>query len=63
MSFANIWVGFYILKPAKAWVIAYGVISGAMIVATIILEIWKRLTRDKKINGANEASSKEEIEV
>ncbi|KAF7151705.1 hypothetical protein RHSIM_Rhsim02G0091700 [Rhododendron simsii] len=37
LSFANIWVGFYILKPEKAWIIVYGVISEAMIVSTILL--------------------------
>ncbi|KAG5561073.1 hypothetical protein RHGRI_004177 [Rhododendron griersonianum] len=57
LSFANIWVGFYILKPAKAWIIVYGVISGAMIVSTIVLEVWKRLTQDGNTIGANEASA------
>ncbi|KAI8567201.1 hypothetical protein RHMOL_Rhmol02G0102200 [Rhododendron molle] len=60
LSFANIWVGFHILKPAKAWIIIYGVISGTMIVSTIVLEVWKKLTRDGTIKGANEASTTEE---
>ncbi|KAG5561074.1 hypothetical protein RHGRI_004178 [Rhododendron griersonianum] len=60
LSFANIWVGFYILKPAKAWIIVYGVISGTMIVSTIVLEVWKKLTRDGTIDRANEASTTEE---
>ncbi|KAF7151333.1 hypothetical protein RHSIM_Rhsim02G0093200 [Rhododendron simsii] len=38
LSFANLWVGFYILKPAKAWIILYGIISGTMIVSTLALE-------------------------
>ncbi|KAI8567193.1 hypothetical protein RHMOL_Rhmol02G0101500 [Rhododendron molle] len=57
LSFTNIWVGFYILKPAKTWIIVYGVISGAMIVSTIVLEVWKRLTQDGNTIGANEASA------
>ncbi|KAH7858887.1 hypothetical protein Vadar_029065 [Vaccinium darrowii] len=57
LSYANIWVGFYILKPAKAGIIVYGVISGAMIVSSVALEFWKRLTRDGNTIGANEASA------
>ncbi|KAH7858174.1 hypothetical protein Vadar_020824 [Vaccinium darrowii] len=57
LSYANIWVGFYILKPAKAWIIVYGVISGAVIVSSVSLEFWKRLTRDGNTIGANEASA------
>ncbi|KAF7150681.1 hypothetical protein RHSIM_Rhsim02G0092200 [Rhododendron simsii] len=60
LGFANIWIGFYILKPTKAWIIVYGVISGTMIVSTIVLEVWKKLTRDGTINGANEVSTTEE---
>ncbi|KAF7149601.1 hypothetical protein RHSIM_Rhsim02G0100600 [Rhododendron simsii] len=52
LSLVNIWVGFTILKPAKGWMIGYGSISGAIMLTSLILEVWKKMTRDGKINGA-----------
>ncbi|KAL6993954.1 hypothetical protein U1Q18_012063 [Sarracenia purpurea var. burkii] len=57
LGFANIWLGFNILKPAKEWVIAYGVIFGVLIFVTLLLEVWKKLTRDrKKIDGVDSSA-------
>ncbi|KAF7151312.1 hypothetical protein RHSIM_Rhsim02G0092700 [Rhododendron simsii] len=42
---------------SMAWIIVYGVISKAMIVSTIVLEVQKRLTRDGNTIGATEASA------
>lgn len=50
LGFTNIWIGFKILKPAKGWIIAYGVVFGALIFTTILLEVWKKLTRDGRID-------------
>ncbi|KAG5561236.1 hypothetical protein RHGRI_004308 [Rhododendron griersonianum] len=52
LSLVNIWVGFTILKPAKGWMIGYGSISGTILLTSLILEVWKKMTRDGKINGA-----------
>ncbi|KAG5561196.1 hypothetical protein RHGRI_004276 [Rhododendron griersonianum] len=52
LSLVNIWVGFTILKPAKGWMIGYGSISGAIMLTSLILEVWKKMTRDGMINGA-----------
>ncbi|KAG5538975.1 hypothetical protein RHGRI_019504 [Rhododendron griersonianum] len=52
LSLVNIWVGFTILKPAKGWMIGYGSISGAVMLTSLILEVWKKMTRDGMINGA-----------
>ncbi|KAG5561233.1 hypothetical protein RHGRI_004305 [Rhododendron griersonianum] len=51
-SLVNIWVGLTILKPAKGLMIGYGSISGAILLTSLILEVWKKMTRDGKINGA-----------
>ncbi|KAG5561206.1 hypothetical protein RHGRI_004285 [Rhododendron griersonianum] len=52
LSLVNIWVGFTILKPEKRWMIGYGSISGAIMLTSLILEVWKKMTRDGKTNGA-----------
>ncbi|KAE9459774.1 hypothetical protein C3L33_08321, partial [Rhododendron williamsianum] len=46
LSLVNIWVGFTILKPAKGWMIGYGSISSAIMLTSLILEVWKKMTRD-----------------
>ncbi|KAI8567305.1 hypothetical protein RHMOL_Rhmol02G0110900 [Rhododendron molle] len=52
LSLVNIWVGFTILKLAKGWMIGYGSISGAIVLTSLILEVWKKMTRNGKITGA-----------
>ncbi|KAH7857882.1 hypothetical protein Vadar_017520 [Vaccinium darrowii] len=53
MSLVNIGVGFAILKPTKGWMIGYGSIPGAIVVTSLILEVWKKkMTSDGKIDGA-----------
>ena len=56
MGFANIWIGFSILKPAMGWVIAYGVIFGALVISSLVLEVWKKLRRDGKTDAAHEVA-------
>ncbi|GFS34920.1 auxin-responsive family protein [Actinidia rufa] len=56
LGFANIWIGFSILKPAMGWVIAYGVIFGAIVLSSVVLEVWKKLTRDGKTDAAQEVT-------
>ncbi|GFS34923.1 auxin-responsive family protein [Actinidia rufa] len=48
--------GFSILKPAMGWVIAYGVIFGAILLSSVVLEVWKKLTRDGKMDAAQEVT-------
>ncbi|KAL6992895.1 hypothetical protein U1Q18_011013 [Sarracenia purpurea var. burkii] len=57
LGFVNIWLGFNILKPAKEWVIAYAVIFGVLIFTTLLLEVWKKLTRGGKINKIDSSCS------
>ncbi|CAL5410428.1 unnamed protein product [Camellia sinensis] len=47
LSFFNTWLAFSILKPAKEWMITYGVVFGALILSTFLLEVWKKFARDK----------------
>ncbi|KAF5943409.1 hypothetical protein HYC85_017486, partial [Camellia sinensis] len=53
LSFFNTWLGFNILKPAKEWVITYGVVFGALILSAFLLEVWKKFARDRT-GGAHE---------
>ena len=36
------------------WVIAYGVIFGALVISSLVLEVWKKLRRDGKTDAAHE---------
>ncbi|KAL7244369.1 hypothetical protein ACSBR1_016583 [Camellia fascicularis] len=58
LSFFNIWLGFSILKPAKKWMIAYGVVLGALILSAFLLEVWKKFARDGRTGGAHEEVNK-----
>ncbi|KAL7213712.1 hypothetical protein ACSBR2_016274 [Camellia fascicularis] len=58
LSFFNIWFGFSILKPAKKWMIAYGVVLGALILSAFLLEVWKKFARDGRTGGAHEEVNK-----
>ena len=42
------------MKPAMGWVIAYGVIFGALVISSLVLEVWKKLRRDGKTDAAHE---------
>ncbi|XP_057508498.1 cytochrome b561 and DOMON domain-containing protein At5g47530-like [Actinidia eriantha] len=56
LGFANIWIGFSILEPAMGWVIAYGVIFGAIVLSSVVLEVWKKLRKDGKTDAAHEVT-------
>ncbi|CAL5344391.1 unnamed protein product [Camellia sinensis] len=58
LSFFNIWLGFSILKPAKEWMIAYGVVFGALILSAFLLEVWKKFARDRRTGRAHEEVNK-----
>ncbi|CAH2080512.1 unnamed protein product [Thlaspi arvense] len=51
LSFANIWGGFKVLKPAKEWMIAYGAVFGGLILSSLLLEAWKRVRGGKIDHG------------
>ncbi|KAI8567261.1 hypothetical protein RHMOL_Rhmol02G0107300 [Rhododendron molle] len=62
LSVANIWIGFFILKPAKSWLIVYGVVLGELILSTIVLEVWKKLKRDRNTSGGNHYANKPRVQ-
>ncbi|XP_057505916.1 cytochrome b561 and DOMON domain-containing protein At5g47530-like [Actinidia eriantha] len=45
-----------ILEPAMGWVVAYGVIFGAIVLSSVVLEVWKKLRIDRKTDAAHEVT-------